>query len=223
MKNVAVEVNELLQISFPDQSSSRSFSSRVEDVEQDYINIAWPTDNGLRVPVRIDERLFVSFTREDAAYGFLAKVQRTQTEPVPVLVMEPIAAVERTQRRENVRVRVRLPVELIGSVEPADSESSHSSVVLLIKGNTFDFSGGGLGLLHHQLVPLGSVLECRFSLPGNSEPFKIPVKVVRCAQELDAQRNRIFRVGLMFFGISERTRSRIIRYVFGIQNSVVRD
>jgi c-di-GMP-binding flagellar brake protein YcgR len=38
----------------------------------------------------------------------------------------------------------------------------------------------------------------------------------------DAQRNRIYRLGLMFLGMPESTRSRIVRFVFGIEKSAVR-
>jgi c-di-GMP-binding flagellar brake protein YcgR len=38
----------------------------------------------------------------------------------------------------------------------------------------------------------------------------------------DAQRNRIYRLGLMFLGMPESMRSRIVRFVFGIEKSAVR-
>jgi len=46
--------------------------------------------------------------------------------------------------------------------------------------------------------------------------------MVRCERREDAQRNRIHRLGLMFLDMPESNRSRIVRFVFGVQKSAVR-
>jgi c-di-GMP-binding flagellar brake protein YcgR len=159
------------------------------------------------VTVRAGEEVFLSFTREDAAYGLRAKVERTTAEPVPVVVVEPVGSITRTQRREFVRVRTSIPVELIGVPDP----SQESEVVLLIKTRTLDISGGGFAVFHKDAVPQGTIFETRFSLPGTPED-----------RREDAERNRIYRLGLMFLDMPEGTRSRIVRFVFGVQKSAVR-
>src|SRR4030095_4428343 len=131
------------------------------------ICIAWPTENGLRVSVRAGEVVFLSFTREDAAYGLRAKVEKNVTERVPVVGVEPIGSVTRTQRREFVRVRTSIPVEMIGMPDP----SQESTVVLLIKTRTLDLSGGGFAVYHKDAVLSGTVFETKFSLPGTPEEF----------------------------------------------------
>jgi len=103
MNSVSLQVNELLQVSFKDGESAQAYSSRVEDLDGAKVCIAWPTENGLRVSVRAGEELFLSFTRQDASYGLRAKVEKTVAEPLPLVVVEPIGSVTRTQRREYVR------------------------------------------------------------------------------------------------------------------------
>jgi c-di-GMP-binding flagellar brake protein YcgR len=217
MSDVSPQVNELLQVNFIDGESTQGYSSRVEDLDGAKICIAWPTENGLRVSVRAGEEVFLSFTREDAAYGLRAKVEKTTAEPVPVVVVEPVGSITRTQRREFVRVRTSIPVELIGVPDP-----SQETVVLLIKTRTLDISGGGFAVFHKDAIPQGTIFETRFSLPGTPEEFHLHSKLVRCDRREDAQRNRIYRLGLMFLDMPEGTRSRIVRFVFGVQKSAVR-
>jgi c-di-GMP-binding flagellar brake protein YcgR len=218
MSDLSPQVNELLQVSFMDGESAHGYSSRVEDLDGGKICIAWPTENGLRVSVRAGEEVFLSFTREDAAYGLRAKVEKTVSEPVPVVVVEPIGSVTRTQRREFVRVRTSIPVEMIGVPDP----SQETTVVLLIKTRTLDLSGGGFAVSYKDAVPAGTIFETRFSLPGTPDEFHPRAKLVRCERREDAQGNRIRRLGLMFLDMPESTRSRIVRFVFGVQKSAVR-
>jgi len=218
MNSVSLQVNELLQVSFKDGESAQGYSCRVEDLDGAKVCIAWPTENGLRVPVRAGEELFLSFTRQDASYGLRAKVEKTVAEPLPLVVVEPIGSVTRTQRREYVRVRTSIPVEMIGVPDP----SQESTVVLLIKTRTLDLSGGGFAVYHKDAVPSGTVFETKFSLPGTPDEFRLRARLVRCERRQDEQRNHIHRLGLMFVDMPESTRSRIVRFVFGVQKSAVR-
>ena len=218
MSDVSPQVNELLQVSFMDGKSAHGYSSRVEDLDGTKICIAWPTENGLRVPVRAGEEVFLSFTREDAAYGVRAKVEKTVNEPLPVVVVEPVGSVARTQRRDFVRVSASIPVEMIGVPGP----SEETPVVLLIKTRTLDLSGGGFSVYYKDAVPTGTIFETRFILPGTPDEFHVRAKLVRCERREDAQRNRIHRLGLMFLDMPESNRSRIVRFVFGVQKSAVR-
>ena len=220
MSDVSPQVNELLQVTFMDGESAHGYSSRVEDLDGAKICIAWPTENGLRVSVRAGEEVFLSFTREDAAYGLRAKVEKTVGQPVPVVVVEPVGSVTRTQRRDFVRVSASIPVEMIGVPDPSNTDET--PVVLLIKARTLDLSGGGFSVYYKDVVPSGTVFETRFSLSGTAEEFHLHAKLVRCERREDAQRNRIHRLGLMFLDMPESTRSRIVRFVFGVQKSAVR-
>ncbi|MBM3803598.1 MAG: hypothetical protein FJW26_14955 [Acidimicrobiia bacterium] len=220
MSDVSLQVNELLQVTFMDEESAHGYSSRVEDMENARICIAWPTENGIRVAVRAGDEVYLSFTREDAAYGLRAKVEKTANEPVPVVVVEQVGSITRTQRREFVRVPSSIPVELIGT--PDSAHTDETQVVLLIKTRTLDVSGGGFSVYYKDPVALGTIFEARFALPGVPDEFRLRSKLVRCERRSDAQGNRIHRLGLMFLDMPERIRSRIVRFVFGVQKSALR-
>jgi len=59
-------------------------------------------------------------------------------------------------------------------------------------------------------------------LPGTPDEFHLRARLVRCERRQDEQRNHIHRLGLMFVDMPESTRSRIVRFVFGVQKSAVR-
>jgi c-di-GMP-binding flagellar brake protein YcgR len=220
MSDVAPQVNELLQVSFVDGESSVGYASRVEDLDGRKVCIAWPTENGIRVSVRAGEELLLSFTRQDAAYQLRAKVEKTMNQPLPVVVVEPLGSATRTQRRDYVRVAVNIPVEIIGS--PSPSSDDETPVVLLIKTRMLDLSGGGFGVHYKDAVQMGTVFEVRFSLPGTSEELHLHAKLVRCERKSDSQGSRIHRLGMAFMDMPESTRSRIVRFVFSVQQSGLR-
>lgn len=219
-KEVSLEINELVQVSFPDDTAARTFSSRIEDVKENDLYLSWPTDGGSRVPLHGGESLQLSFTREDAIYGLEVSVKKTLTQPFPMVVVQLSTPIQRTQRRENVRVRALLPVELIGEIEQTNPDEDPQ--IIRIKTNTLDISAGGFAIRHKDPIPMGAIFETKLSLPGSSEPIKVTAKVVRCGAQLDIQKIRVHQLGMMFVSISESLRSRIVRYVFGIQNTAFR-
>jgi c-di-GMP-binding flagellar brake protein YcgR len=220
MKPEFVEVNELVQVSVVDDPNSRAYPSRVEDIVGQKVNIAWPTDNGARVPFHQGEKLFLAYLRKDAVYGIEVVVDNTMHSPIPMLVVHSTTGVQRIQRREFVRVAAMLPVELSGKLAP-DETSAKGSQVLIIKAHTNDLSGGGLSIQHKSPLPIGAVFETKLTLPGVA-PLNLLAKVVRQESKLDAYQSRIFRVGLAFLSINEGARSRIIRYVLEVQSSLAR-
>jgi len=211
---MSLEVNDLVQVAVADGSSSRSYSSRVEDTAGPKVSIAWPTDSGMRIPFHVKEELTLTYPRQDAIYGVRVVVEETIHTPIPVLVVRPISATQRIQRREFVRVGAMIAVELTGKLDPAAPE------VTLIKANTIDLSGGGFSIHHQSPLPVGTVFDTKLSLPGGP-PLKLLAKVVRHDRRVDVHQNRIVRIGLMFQSIHESALSRIIRYVLEAQTSSV--
>jgi c-di-GMP-binding flagellar brake protein YcgR len=213
IKNVPLEVNDLVQVAVVEGSSTRAYSSRVEDSAGQTVSIAWPTDSGTRIPFHASEELFLTYQRKDAIYGVKVVVEQTIHSPIPVLVVRPISETQRIQRREFVRVATMIAVELVGKVDPAAGQEA-----TVIKANTIDLSGGGFSVHHQSPLPEGTVFETKLSLPGGP-PLKLLAKIVRNERRVDVHQNRIVRIGLMFLSIPESARSRIVRYVFEAQTS----
>jgi c-di-GMP-binding flagellar brake protein YcgR len=109
---------------------------------------------------------------------------------------------------------------MIGALDSASTDET--PLVLLIKAKTSDLSGGGFAVYHKDAVPSGPVFDTRFSLPGIADEFHLRAKVARCERRVDAERNRIHRLGLMFLEMPESIRSKIVRFVFAVQKSARR-
>jgi c-di-GMP-binding flagellar brake protein YcgR len=221
MKQPRAEVNELLQIQVVDDPNSRTYYSRVEDADEERLSISWPLDGGMPVPFHRHEPLSLSFTRQDAVYGFRAVIDETVTGPIPMLRLHATEGTQRIQRRDYVRVAVLLPVELSGVMSSAGGSAADQDNVLLIKTTTINISGGGFAFQHRKMIPLGTVFDVKLSLPSSPEPIPASARVVRVEAREDANKKRIFRMGVQFLAMPERVRSRIIRYVFESQKAAL--
>lgn len=214
MKPGELEVNDLVMVRSLEDSSHRAYPSRVEDRSEELAYLAWPTDGGARIPLRREDRLFVSFTRPDAVYGLESVVAKVQTEPIPLVGILLTGEIQRIQRREYARVQALLPVEM---TQAAPIEGEDAVAILDIQTNTLDISGGGMAILNRHLIPLGTLYDARLSIPGQPPPLKLLAKVVRSVPLKDAHNQRIYKYGLMFISINEGIRSRLVKYVFDVQ------
>jgi c-di-GMP-binding flagellar brake protein YcgR len=210
-----LEVNDLVQIAVAEGSNARAYTSRVEDTSGQRVTIAWPTDSGMRIPFHTDEKLILTYPREDGVYGVEVVVEQTIHVPIPLLVVYPISKTEKIQRREFVRVATMIAVELAGQLDADDDEAATT-----IKANTIDLTGAGFSFHHHSPLPMGTVFETKLSLPGGP-PLQLQSRVVRHERRVDVHQNRIVRIGLMFLAMPESAHSRIIRYVSEAQTSSV--
>jgi len=221
MNQVRAEVNELVQIQVAEDPNSRTYYSRVEDASGDRLNISWPTEAGVRIPFHKSERLFISFTRQDAVYGFQASVTATIAGPIPMLTVQSSGEIERIQRREYVRVPSLLPVELTAVVIAPTGSGESSPDVHSIKTNTVNISGGGFAIHHKFVLPVGTMLQVKLHLPGHPEPLQLSARVVRNESREDVHKNRFFMIGVQFITIPERIRMRIVRHVFDAQKAAL--
>ncbi len=209
-----VEINDLLQVKLLDDPNAMSYGSRVEDVRPGCLDISWPTDRGVLIPIGQDCLLSLSFVRDDAAYAFSATVEAKEREPIPYLRVKPLGPPERMQRRLFFRVRVAVPVELVRTVSAGPSRPGGAS---FFRTSTYDLSGGGLSIRVESSLPTGTVLEARLDLPDGFSPIRIPVRVVTCVPLAMPNEKPLNRVGMSYLAISEAERTRIMRHLFKVQ------
>ena len=217
-----VHVNDLVQVRLLDDERSPAFPSRVDDVELGGLVLNWPTDNGIRVPVRVDQRLALYFVREDAVYTFEARTLEIRLDPVPLLVVRPTGPVQRIQRREYYRVRASVPVQL-SSIEgenagPADASGRPRHVLT----HTVDISGAGISVNQGFPVPAGVEFEAKLNLEKGQEALKLKCRVVHCEPFIDDRDRRMYHIALVFEEISEMQRRLLVRHVFEVQRSSVK-
>ncbi len=215
MQPPSLQVNDLIQVRIPEGEVRDPYPSRVEDRTGDELVIAWPTEKGTPLPVFAGQAISVSFVHDGKFYGFEGIVRATISEPLPVLVLHAPMQPSRIERRDNVRVSTPVPIELterVVSLSDYRAQGEHTA----IRAVTVNISGGGFAIHHASYIPVGTVFDVRLLLPDKEEPISVVAKVARCSEAPGVDQ---YRVGFSFSQVSEKVRSRIVRFVFAMQIS----
>ncbi len=218
MKQIAAEVNDLLQIQVPDDPNSLSYRSRVNDIVQGRLLVPWPTDGGVPIPIHQNQTLTISFVRDDAVYTFSGIVEDRKREPSALLWVRPAGAPERIQRRHFFRVKSTLPLELLGQQQSLEREDAAPRSIS-IKAQTFDISGSGLSIRHRDSVPAGTLLDCKLMLPEDRSAIKILCKVAHSERISSSTEEPLYHIGMFYLSIKDADRTRIVRHVFKVEQA----
>jgi len=217
-KEVVIEVNDILQVQFPNDPNSFSLRSRVDDIVGDRVYIAWPTDKGIRVPIHKQQTLTISFARDDAVYAFTGIVEHTWRRPLAQLSLLVIGPPQRIQRRQFFRVKCLLPVEFLGE-QPSLDEDDSAPKIIALKTHTYEISGSGLAIRHSSSIPSGTMLDCKLSLAPENAKMKILCRVVHSSRINAHTQTGRYHVGMFFISIRDADRTRIVRHVFRVERS----
>lgn len=215
MQSPRLQINDLIQVRILDGEVRDPYPSRVEDLTGDEMVIAWPTEKGMPLPVVAGQVVSVSFVHDGRYYGFDGTVRETTREPLPVLVLHVPVQPSRIERRDNVRVNVPVPVELTERVVSL-SEYRSQGEQNVIRTVTVNISGGGFAIHHGTFIPVGTVFDAKLFLPDREDPVSIVAKVVRYS---DTPEGDQCQIGFAYSQVSEKVRSRIVRFVFAAQIS----
>jgi len=215
MQAPSLQINDLIQIRILEGEVRDPYPSRIEDLTGDRMVIAWPAEKGTPLPVIAGQVVSVSFVHEGKYYGLEGTVRELSLVPLPVLVLHVPEGPTRIERRDNVRVSAPVPVELterVVSLSEYKAQGEHN----VIRTVTVNISGGGFAIFHGSFVPIGTVFDVKMLLQEKEDPISIVAKVVRCSETPGGSQCQI---GFAFSQLSEKVRSRIIRFVFAAQIS----
>jgi c-di-GMP-binding flagellar brake protein YcgR len=206
-------VNELLQVKITEDHNSATYFSRINDISEGKLVIAWPTNGGIRLLVHRDQILDFSFMREGVPYSFTGLVDETSIEPLPQITTIISSAVMRVQRRQNFRIKCLIPIEIVGSFKEHPDDDCLSS--LDIQTTTYDLSASGVAVRYAKRIPEGTLLDVKLSLPDDGPVIKAPCRVVYSDEF--AVHSRMYRTGMQYLAINEWERARIVRFVYRTQ------
>ncbi|HOQ27730.1 MAG TPA: PilZ domain-containing protein [Armatimonadota bacterium] len=205
----AIAPNRRIVITFGGQD----YTTRVEATDPDEFTVAAPLDERGEVPIRAGDRVEVRSDNEAGQIWFEAYVRGRCAEKVPVIALAWPRSYERQQRREYVRVPIRMPVLLIFPAAEGRPE-------IRCEARTRDLGGGGLQAqwLHPDTISdlMGRRLIIEIELPDGGEPVRAVGTVVR-AREAGTETSPIAELGIEFVQVSERDRNRICRHIYNRQ------
>jgi c-di-GMP-binding flagellar brake protein YcgR len=207
-----IAVNELLRVRLTEDPNAATYHSRINDISDGKLIIAWPTHGGMRLMAHRDQILLFHFLRDGVPHEFTGLVDETNLTGLPQLVIILSSAITRIQRRQNFRIKCMLPVEITGSLKnPRDN----SVASLSIRTTTSDFSASGLAIRYSKPIPENSLVEAKLGLPDNAPAIRIPCRVIYTDSPAESQ--TLYRIGLRYLAIGESEKARIVRYVYRSQ------
>jgi c-di-GMP-binding flagellar brake protein YcgR len=192
------------------------YKSRIEDLEEDRLTLAMPTHRGSFVVPRTDDPLQVIVPTPGGGTLFLeCEVLGRQNQPIP-LVMVRVLAVGQQQSRGFFRINVTVrPTECaVWDIGSGPEDSFWRPVRAIVQ----DMSGGGIGMLADEAVPVGARMRLRVPLPyGGGECVGTgEIKMCRPHRGSSA-RNPRWIVGVQLDQIARRERERLIKGVHRYQ------
>jgi c-di-GMP-binding flagellar brake protein YcgR len=211
-------VNELLQVKIIEEPTSATYYSRINDISEGKLVIAWPTNAGIRLLVHRDQMLDFSFIRNGEPYAFTGLVDETSIDPLPQITIIVCSAVIRVQRRQNFRIKCLIPIEIIGVFKEHPDDASLFS--LDIQTTTYDLSASGVAVRIAKRIPEGTLLDIKLSLPDKGSIIKVPCRVVYSDEY--TEHAKMYRAGMQYLAINEWERARIVRFVYRTQLKALR-
>ncbi len=116
-----VRIGSQVVLTLPVEGSNRDYKTRVEDITDELVTVAMPTEHGLPVMVPIGEQVNMMIQAvSDAPIHVEAEVVGRQARPFPLLQLRPLR-VQEHQQRSFYRVQVSItPEEVWWWKGPAD-------------------------------------------------------------------------------------------------------
>lgn len=213
MKLEDIKINQLIEVSVDEENTAyRSLASRIEGVSQESFQISVPMHRGSILPVALGTRLVVFLIYRGDAYTFKTAVSGRLRDPIPLLSIKKPDSIQKIQRRFWVRMPVTLPVGF--STENPEGEYQEAT------GQSIDLSGGGMLLMTEMSLQPGQTLNLAFELPGGGAVI-CKSRVLRIFRDENTSKNGV-KAAMEFFELSERSRDRIVKFIFDRQREWIK-
>jgi c-di-GMP-binding flagellar brake protein YcgR len=208
-----ISINEILQVRIMDDPGSPTCYSRINDITEGRMVIAWPTHHGNRLIVRRDQMLTFFIMRGEVPHEFGGLVDELDSSAkLPQITIIPGSSIIRIQRRQNFRIKAMIPLEIVAQlIESKDDASS----TIALQTSAYDLSAGGIAIIHPRRFPEDTPMEIKLALSDAGPIIKLPCRVVY--SDALAENPALHRTGICYLMITERERARIVRYVYRTQ------
>ena len=218
-----VRIGAVCEIAIESADGYGEYKSRIEDIQEDRMTVAMPTHRGAFVIPAIGDPLDVIVPTGTGGTLFLeSEVLGRQSEPLPLLNVRVLSVGQR-QSRGYYRI-LDLKIQPTECAVWDISDGRDDAFWRPVRAMVQDMSGGGIGLLADEEMPVGSRARVRFPLPfGGGECIGIgEVKMcrphgARGAATSTRRDNQRWIIGLQMDEIPRRTRERLIKGVHRYQ------
>lgn len=219
MSHPIFKVNSNIEIEIKHGAYQGTYNSRIEEIKDDILEIAIPSKQGRLLPLPAGTWFVGRISQGGSLYVFKSVIQNVALrQNVPSWIVRCPEEVDKIQRRDFVRVDVRLPIYVKVHVEEeiflTIEGKKYSAKELNVKeweANTKDLSGSGAKIITKFNIPEETVVSLNLQLPEVGD-LVTKARIIR--SELVNPELGIYWIGAQFFGLTERDRDKIIRFIF---------
>jgi c-di-GMP-binding flagellar brake protein YcgR len=188
--------------------------TRIEDEDGTghRLTVAWPTDRGKLVYVRLGETLQLAASLPgDALYATQVTIAAARQGNLPLLDLEVQGEWKRLQRREAVRGNV--------SIRPRTAERVTAAGRQPVRAAISNISAKGLQIHSRDELHVGDRVGLCFQLTDSARELELEAEVRRL-EILDA--GRVWRAGCQFVDIQPAQSEQIVQFIFAQQRALAR-
>ena len=200
-------VGDYLEIIISEGSYRGEYTSKIVSVSADNLVVSAPKMGDLLVPFSEGQLVKVSIPKDDARYDCEAKVISLKWIENGLLTLDVSNAIKRQQRRSEVRLAIKIPVDILYFYREGTPVAS-------LTVNSIDLSGGGIRLEMPEAYPNHTKFKLTIHLPD--EDINTYAVVVRSSifNKSEPGYTFPFCVSLKFFNISEGKQSKIVKFIY---------
>ncbi|MCL6588499.1 MAG: PilZ domain-containing protein [Firmicutes bacterium] len=187
------------------------YTSRVIEADGKRLRIAIPRLGGTVVSLKEGQLIKVVLPKPDARYEFQAIVLgQNHAEPdLPAseLTVERISEINRHQRRSNVRLAIKVPVELLYFYRQGIPVASYTVY-------SIDLSAGGVRIEIPEEFPIYTHYRVAIILP--EEEVHVSAVLIRIGPLSRTEQGvpNTYWASLRFFNISETKQQKILKFIY---------
>ncbi|MEX2355841.1 MAG: flagellar brake protein [Thermaerobacterales bacterium] len=196
-----------------EEKPSSSFTTVAQNVEGGTIEISWPMMGQAFIEIEKGQEVVLRYTDGSAAYRLEAQVVGKKERPVALIAVGAGERIQRIQRRDFVRLDMRVPVRVQQPVKGEEDEKEISQP--WHPGRTLDVSGGGVRLMMSDILEMGDDIALQIQL--GERWIEARGKIVRRGEALQRRGMLLAEYGVSFIFIEEEEQDYIIRFLFEAQ------
>jgi c-di-GMP-binding flagellar brake protein YcgR len=208
-----ININDLLQVRIIEEANSPTYHSRVNDISEGRLVIAWPTSGGMRLLIHEDQIFEFTFIKDGIPHAFNGLVDETRVQPLPEITIILSSLITQIQRRQDFRIKCLIPVEVVGNIK--EDPQSEATSAFNVKTVSNDLSASGISVRLSKRLPENALLNIKVTLPDDGQPISIPCTVVYSDYQTENQ--ILYRTGMRYLALSASERARIVRFLYRTQ------
>lgn len=203
------KINSKVEIAWNDSY----YKSTIEDADANLIAISIPIKDGQYLTLNKGEKIEVIYFYLNDIYKFQTVVVNRKVDRIPLLQIAYPKEVFKIQRRKFVRVPIICSINYERINEENDTSKGRfgKEGKPTFKATMVDLSGGGAKIRLKEGIKPGDLMIMH--IPMDKETVTLKGEVIRVEKGYD---NRLNTCGINFSDLDDRTREKLIRFVFQI-------